>query len=78
VGLNGEGEPVFDTIPLNGSELNAMLKLFGQLGMTLTDRRRIEVDVRQKPTRASEEEEKEAEAVANLAQYREATRGKAG
>lgn len=69
------GEPVFQIVPLNGSEMASLLKLFTQLGMTMSDRRRIEVDVRQANTGPSKRAKREQEAVANLEAYREATRG---
>lgn len=69
------GEPIYQITPLNGSELASLLKLFANLGMTMTDRRRIEVDVRQANTGPSKRAKREQEAVANLAAYREATRG---
>lgn len=61
------GEAVYARQPMNGGEVTAVLKGLSNLGVTLADRRRLEIDIRQ-----SQQSDKDDErAVTDINEYRE-------
>lgn len=71
VGTNNEtGEVVYHRTPLNGNEMTGLLKALTQLGATLADRRRLEIDIRQ----AQSSDQDDERAVTDINEYRERLR----
>lgn len=68
VGTNSDtGEPIYSRTPLSGTEMTSVLKAMTQLGVTLADRRRLEIDIRQ----AQQSDKDDERAVTDLNEYRE-------
>lgn len=61
------GEGIYAKLPLNGSDIGGFLRVLTQLGVTLADRRRLEIDIRQ----SAQSDKDDERAVTDLNEYRE-------